>query len=613
MFQAFRIPILLMAIYSLLMVFGGHWVWSTSHESLLNDHQSKLDRFSVHISSQLDKFAHIPELLSKDKELVDALHSPSNSAQIELTNRYLEHVNSVIQASDTYLLDSIGTTIAASNWNQPHSFIRRNFAFRPYYQEAIQGNENQYFALGSTSGKRGYYYSYPVSYAAEIIGVIVVKMDLSLIEASWKGKQSFFVADDKDQIVFMSSNPEWLFKSLQPLSQAQQARIQESRQYLDTKIESLHFSGDFESATSNIESPHKLVQEQFFSSSRFLAEPKLTIRVFSPTHLVWWDLVAYLVVLSLIFAIIYLTMQLNHHRQQRRAQIDRLQSEAKQKLEFQVLERTSELHVEIKHRIETEHVLRQTQDELIQAAKLAVLGQMSASISHELNNPLAAIRSYADNGRLFLAKEKIDRVDDNLSRISALTDRMAKISHQLRSFAKKSTAEELHTLQILPVLHSSRELMKPQLKSERVKVNELPETFDACVLANAIQLEQVIINLLTNAIQAMEQQDDKQLAILLEIRESDHQQASTLLIHVDDNGPGFTSSSSGDFFEPFHTTKKNGLGLGLSISQQIISGINGKLVTGHSPLGGARFSIELPLVEQEQKEKKPTPKPKTTD
>ena len=166
MFQAFRIPILLMAIYSLLMVFGGHWVWSTSHESLLNDHQSKLDRFSVHISSQLDKFAHIPELLSKDKELVDALHSPSNSAQIELTNRYLEHVNSVIQASDTYLLDSIGTTIAASNWNQPHSFIRRNFAFRPYYQEAIQGNENQYFALGSTSGKRGYYYSYPVSYAA---------------------------------------------------------------------------------------------------------------------------------------------------------------------------------------------------------------------------------------------------------------------------------------------------------------------------------------------------------------------------------------------------------------------------------------------------------------
>ena len=604
MFQAFRIPILLMVTYSLLMVFGGHWVWSTSHESLLNDHQSKLDRFSVHISSQLDKFAHIPELLSKDIELVDALHSPDNSAQIELTNRYLEHVNTVIQASDTYLLDSIGTTIAASNWNLKHSFVGRNFAFRPYYQQAILGNENQYFALGSTSGKRGYYYSFPVSYAAEIIGVIVVKMDLSLIETSWKGKQSYFVADDKDLIVFMSSNPEWLLKSLQPLNKAQQARIQESRQYLDTKIESLHFSGDLESSTSSIKSTHKLVQEHFFTSSRFLDDPKLTIRVFSPTHLVWWDLIAYMVVLSLVFAIIYLTIQLNNHRQQRRAQIDRLQSEAKQKLEFQVLERTSELHVEIKHRIETEQILRQTQDELIQAAKLAVLGQMSASISHELNNPLSAIRSYADNGRLFLEKDKTDRVDDNLSRISALTDRMAKISHQLRSFAKKSTAEELHTLQILPILHSSKELMKPQLKTERVKVNELPEIFDVCVLANAIQLEQVIINLLTNAVQAMENQEDKQLAILLEIRESDNEQSKTLLIHVDDNGPGFVSPTTGHFFEPFHTTKKNGLGLGLSISQQIISGINGKLVTGVSPQGGARFSIELPIVSDEQRSKK---------
>ena len=178
MFRALSPPLLLAVTYCLLMVVGGHWIWGSSHQSLLNDHQSKLDRFSVHISSQLDKFAHIPELLSKDKELIDALHSPSNSAQIELTNRYLEHVNTVIQASDTYLLDSIGTTIAASNWNLEHSFVGRNFAFRPYYQQAILDNENQYFALGSTSGKRGYYYSFPVSYAAEIIGVIVVKMDL---------------------------------------------------------------------------------------------------------------------------------------------------------------------------------------------------------------------------------------------------------------------------------------------------------------------------------------------------------------------------------------------------------------------------------------------------
>lgn len=600
MFQPSRLPILLLITYGLLMILGGHWVWKISHQNLLEDHQSKLDRFSVHIASQLDKFAHIPELLSKDKELIEALHAPDNSAQIELTNRYLAHVNQVIQASDTYLLDHIGTTIAASNWNQGHSFVGRNFAFRPYFQHAFSGKENQYFALGSTSGKRGYYYSYPVSYAAEIIGVIVVKMDLSLIEASWKGKQSYFVADDKDHVVFMSSNPDWLFKSLQPLDEQRRQEIQEGRQFLDTRIESLNFNGDLDTTTSTIQSLHPLVHEQFFTSSRFVEQPRLTVRVLSPTHLVWWDLISYLVVLSLIFAIIYLALQLNLNRIHRRIQIDRLQSEAKQKLEFLVLERTSELHAEVLQRTETEKVLRQTQDELIQAAKLAVLGQMSASISHELNNPLAAIRSYADNGRLFLAKEKTDRVDDNLSRISSLTDRMAKISQQLRSFAKKSNAENLSQLQLLPLMHSSIELMKPQLKAERVLTSALPEQLDALINANAIQLEQVIINLITNAIQAMEGQESKQLNIEFENNLTTALQPF-IQIHIDDNGPGFEPHAPHQFFEPFHTTKKNGLGLGLSISQQIIRGINGELTHAKSPLGGARFTICLPLITEQQK------------
>jgi len=599
MFQPSRLPILLLITYGLLMILGGHWVWKISHQSLLEDHQSKLDRFSVHIASQLDKFAHIPELLSKDKELIDALHAPDNSAQIELTNRYLAHVNQVIQASDTYLLDHIGTTIAASNWNQSHSFVGRNFAFRPYFQHAFSGKENQYFALGSTSGKRGYYYSYPVSYAAEIIGVIVVKMDLSLIEASWKGKQSYFVADDKDHVVFMSSNPDWLFKSLKPLDRERKRKIQEGRQFLDTDIKSLNFNGDLDSSTSTIQSLHPLVHEQFFVSSRFVEQPRLTVRVLSPTHLVWWDLISYLVVLSLVFAIIYLALQLNLNRIHRRVQIDRLQSEAKQKLEFLVLERTSELHAEVLQRTETEKVLRQTQDELIQAAKLAVLGQMSASISHELNNPLAAIRSYADNGRLFLAKEKFERVDDNLSRISSLTDRMAKISHQLRSFAKKSNAEDLSQLQLLPLIHSSIELMKPQLKAERVTISPLPDKLDALIQANAIQLEQVIINLITNGMQAMEGQEDKQLSLEFEYHTNANSERC-IQLHIDDNGPGFVHDTPQQFFEPFHTTKKNGLGLGLSISQQIIRGINGELTNAKSPLGGARFTICLPLITEQQ-------------
>ncbi|NOH95433.1 ATP-binding protein [Vibrio sp. 99-70-13A1] len=599
---------LLLLVYGLFCVLGGRWVWQYNHQQLLSEHQSQLDRFSAHITSQLDKFAHIPELLSKDKELIDALLAPENSAQIELTNRYLKHVNSVIHASDTYLIDKYGTTLASSNWQKERSFVSRNFAFRPYFKEAIQGNESQYFALGSTSGQRGYYYAYPVSYAAEIVGVVVVKMDLSSIEKNWKGKQSYFVANDKDQVIFMSSNPKWLFKSLQTLESPVLQRIKNSRQYLNTEIESLNLSGNLEKTSSVLTSKISPAQGKFFVSSRQLEQPKLTIRVLTPTHLVWWDLVGYLVILSLVFAVLFLIFQLLEHRRQKLIQIEKVQEITRQKLEFQVLERTSELHAEVHQRAKTEQALRQTQDELIQAAKLAVLGQMSASISHELNNPLAAIRSYADNGRLFLEKGKAERVDDNLSRISGLTERMAKISQQLKSFARKSSTNELNLVQFQPIVSSAKELMKPQLKTERVTLEETPLDMHVSLLANPIQLEQVLINLLTNAIQAMENQNDKLIVISQEIS-TDKQ----LLIHIDDNGPGIESSKISTFFEPFHTTKKNGLGLGLSLSQQIVETMNGQLTACNSSLGGARFTISLPTVKPDDVNSSEMPNEKTSD
>ncbi|KJH09782.1 ATPase, partial [Vibrio parahaemolyticus] len=129
-----------------------HWVWQTTYASLLQQHQSQLERFASHIQNKLDKYAHIPQLLSKDEPLFQALLHPNTSAQIDVTNRYLQEVNHVIKAVDTYLIDQFGNTIAASNWNLDRTFIGRNFAFRPYFKQAIVGEQSQYFALGSTSG-----------------------------------------------------------------------------------------------------------------------------------------------------------------------------------------------------------------------------------------------------------------------------------------------------------------------------------------------------------------------------------------------------------------------------------------------------------------------------
>ncbi|MGR5427161.1 sensor histidine kinase [Vibrio harveyi] len=592
MSQRNRIILIFFAFYFLCAFIGGHWVWSHSYQSLLDKHQSQLERFSSHIQNKLDKYAHIPHLLSKDEPLVEALLNPENSAQLEITNRYLESVNGVIEAADTYLIDEWGTTIAASNWRKERSFVGRNFAFRPYFKQAITGQRSQYYALGSTSGKRGYYYSYPIVYAGGVLGVVVVKMDLSKIEDNWQQPNSVFVASDPNGIVFMSSRNDWLFKSLQPLEEPTAAEVLASRQYLNTTIDSLGFVGDMSLAHTEAKQGYPYNKGTLVVSSLPLENLKLTIRVLSPKQSVIWFTMGYLLVLTLVFTVLFLVGQLIYHRQQRHRQIERIQQEANQKLEYQVMARTAELQAEIAQRIETEQTLRVTQDELVQAAKLAVLGQMSASISHELNNPLAAIRSFAENGKLFLHKEKYERTEENLTRISALTDRMANISQQLRSFAKKTSGNELAQTHLLPVIASVKELMKPAFKSARVTLNTKLIEQDVEVQINTIQLEQVLVNLLTNAIEATKGQENKQVHLSIE----KDIKAELVWIYVDDNGTGLGEFTFSQLCEPFLTTKQNGLGLGLSISQQILAGMNGKLSAQNREQDGARFSICLPLI-----------------
>lgn len=584
---------LILFVLTLLTIISWFVVWHHQYRQLTQEHQEQLDKFTNHIVTKLDKYAHIPQLLSKDKALVLALQNQTNSAQIEITNRYLEQVNQVIEAEDTYLLNQYGTTIAASNWNLARTFVGRNFAWRPYFKQAILGDSSQYFALGSTSGSRGYYYAYPVIYAAENIGVIVVKMDLTAIEENWQSSNSAMVATDQYSVVFMSSEPKWLFHSLTDLDTIRRQQLIASRQYHTESLPSLGLTGNLTDSTSELISPFKGGWfGDYLVTSRLIPGLKLTFRVLTPKRVLFWSTASFVLVEVLFFCVIYLTYQLIRHRQQRQRQFEQIQSEAKQKLEFLVMERTAELQAEILERTRTEYQLRQTQDELVQAAKLAVLGQMSASISHELNNPLAAIRSFADNARRFLAKNQHQRVDDNLTRISALTERMAKISEQLKSFARKSDSRDQVCVLLTPVIQSAMDLVAAQIKASGCQfVVELPDR-PIKILINPIQLEQVLINLMTNALQALQNIEDKQLQL------SCHTVNDSVVLILDDNGPGISEEQVAHLFEPFYTTKKNGLGLGLSISQQIIQAMDGKLTAESSPLGGARFTIVLPIKER---------------
>lgn len=583
-----RVSSLILIFYLVTLLLGGQSYWYAMYENQIEENKIQLNRFTGQLTNQLEKYSYIPQLLSKDSELIDALKNPLNSAQIDVTNRYLHNVNSIIGASDTYLLNKIGTTIAASNWNSDTSFVDRNFAFRPYFQQAMEGRRGQYFALGFTSGKRGFYYTYPIIYAADIIGVIVVKTDLHDVEQYWSSDNSYYIATDFDGVIFMSSKRDWLYRTLFPVTEAKKKQIIQERRYIDQTIDDLGFIHDHSGTSGQIQSPASIpFYNRFLSTKQRLDDLNLDIRILTPVAVIFWLLFEFIIIATLVYALIFVSWLLIYHRQNRQRQIAQIEMETKQKLEFQVMERTAKLQMEINEREKTELMLRQTQEELIQAAKLAVLGQMSASISHELNNPLAAIRSFAENGKRFLDKGQPERTQDNLTRISALTDRMAVISQQLKSFARKSSIDERVVAQIRPIIISSLELMKPQIKANQIELSTNIENGDLTAQVNLVQLEQVLINLLANAIDELKEADRRHLRVTL------CDSVDLVTIHIDDSGKGLAPEVALQLFEPFYTTKKNGLGLGLSISLQIMQTMGGNLSCQPSDLGGARFTVSL--------------------
>lgn len=577
-----------LCLYCITLVMSVQWLWHYSYEQLQTTNQQQLDRFSRHLDSQLGHFAYIPQLLSHQEHVIKALQTPDNLAQLDITNRHLHSINTIIGAADAYLLDKEGNTIAASNWDKKTTFIGHNFSFRPYFQDAKAGKQGRYFALGLTSGKRGYYFSYPVTYAAEVIGVVVVKMDLSFIERDWADKKQIFLVTDQHNVVFISSQSKWLFHGLSKLNDTSKQLILNSRRYLDREIKMLSVKGNLDKEAALIEIDHPTLPNNYLSLIKRSENQHWNIRVLAPITPLIFNISMLIILLSLLFMLLYLLSILVRQKRNRVKEKESVERKLKQRLELTVMQRTSSLQAEIQERERAEEALISTQKELIQAAKLAMLGQLSASISHELNNPLSAIRSYAENSVLFLEREQFEDVASNLKSISLLTERMAKISAQLKSFARKSDGH-LQEIALQPVIVAAHELLKPQLKAARtLLLMQIPDEL-VFVKAEPIQLEQIIVNILSNALQAMQDCQRKLIEVKLSIEEDN------VIIKVLDIGQGIKDDDLPHLFDPFFTTKETGLGLGLSISHQIITSMKGKLVARNRKSFGAIFCIILPL------------------
>ncbi|NQU56723.1 MAG: sensor histidine kinase, partial [Rhodospirillales bacterium] len=499
----------------------------------------------------LNKYKALPEIYVLHPTIRGILETPDDPDIRQQTNLLLQSFNSSSNAAETYVLDTSGTTLAASNWDQQVTFVGSNFSYRPYFKDAMKTGEGQFFALGTTSLLRGYYISRAVTNSAGTpIGVVVVKINVAQAEEGWGLPAHEVIVTDNASIVFLSSKQDWLYKAIRDPSPAALADLGQTQRYANKSIGRLPFiEEDGKAPWLKFFKSRQRNEASYLATYQDIQEAGWRVWILADSSPMLNAAMAYaagmvLVVAMAAIAVISLierrrgllrALEVQHRARQM------LENSANQ-LERQVDKRTADL--------------KRVQNELVQAGKMAALGQMSVGLNHELNQPLTAVRSYTDNAVKFLDQNRVDEARENLSLISALNERMGDIILRLKIFARESSDERTAVV-LQTVVSDTMRIVDPRLKKEKINFSIDIQQNDITVLVNNVRLEQVLVNLINNAIDALRDEDNRRIELKAYILDGE------AVVWVRDNGPGIPSEVISHLFEPFFTTKDVGIGLGL--------------------------------------------------
>ena len=566
----------------------------------------RLDLYAESLEREIGKYAYFPATLGLEREVINLLRGAGSPSKV---NSYLEQLNERAGTLAIYVMDDLGQVLASSNWRRADSYVGEDLSFRPYFRDAMESGSGRFFGIGTTRSEPGYYLSSSLAAEGRVLGVAIVKVSLEQLEKSWSTVEAPVLVADENGVVILSSVPDWKFTTLRPLDPAARSAFDRTLQYNRRALQPLGINevarlGHGARLVRMAGQKQEMISVypvagQFLAQAQPLTDSPWSLTVFSPLEQVagMSAIRAAVAGITTILLCILAAMinQRRRHLKDSLAAREALQ-QAHDELERKVFERTADLsaantqlHDEIAERVRAERTLRGAQDELIQTGKLAVIGQLSAGIAHELNQPLAALRTLSGNATRFLDRGDVSTARSNLERIAQLVDRMGLITGQLKAFARKSSGQP-QPVDIRQVVANAVALLEQRLKTANAEVSVHFADGELYALCVANRLQQVVVNLIGNALDAMA--DDPSPSV-----ELDGSACGTMVrLAVRDHGAGLSAEAQNRLFEPFFTTKEAGvgLGLGLAISAGIVSDFGGTLSGANHPSGGALFTLEIP-------------------
>ena len=560
--------------------------------------QRRLALFDRTLEAIIERYHYLPVAISQAPETRAALVNPGDPAAVEAANGFLSRLNETAGASEIFLMEDAGSVVAASNWWTLTSLVGTNYSFRPYFADAMARGRAEFYAFGMSTNIPGLFLSQRVDGPDGPLGVAVTKINLGEIEAAWWRSGELIGIVDVNDVVILSTRPDWRYRPLQTIPLSQFAAISGQQRYGENGVDNSGiitdrwFSRGAEFALLAGTDP----ETSGYFVLRELRLPKHGWRLlsFSPLAPLYGGALTMATAAALACAALVLIVVL--FEQRRRLVAQRLADH--NQLEQRVAERTEDLHAmneqlraEIAERIRAEKAEEDAQQGLVQAAKLASLGQALAGVAHEVSQPVAALATHMASARLIEQRRGGTEMGPILTAMDKVVERLATLTGHLKTFARKEKHGAMQA-DIGTVIANALDLTDHRLRQVGVDIEYRRPRPPVGVRTNPVHLEQVLINLIANAADAMEDTPMRVLSIGVS------SEGGTARIAISDTGSGIAEANMATLFDPFFTTKPagKGLGLGLAISYGLVRDSGGTITVRSRPGQGSTFTITLPAI-----------------